>query len=127
MEPSRTDPTASRGWCQLPRLGEAKKPGPPCNFDEAEADEFDDSEPEQPLPGDMDWLPDTDEGEPDEAHREGDVGAADRGEVEWQEAHAKHEFVTVPNKKRTKKSKFEGPHQGWVFKSGMHGLGYYRD
>ena len=54
--------------------------------------------------------------------------SADLGMVStWLLKHAAAEFVAVPNKTVTKKSKFEEEKPGWVFKLGEAGLGYYRD
>ena len=129
-EPMNCERNGAVGWCQVPRLGEAKKPGPPTNLDSADDDLFDEGDCEcMPAPGEMDWMPDTDDEEfevPLQQHVH--EMTADCSEVEkWLTKNASLAFVAVPNKTVTKKSKFEGPRPGWVFKFGDEGLGYYRD
>ena len=56
------DAQGVKGWCQEPRLGEAKKPGPLTNFDDDDADGWvEDADDLIPLPGEESWAPETDD------------------------------------------------------------------
>ena len=83
-----------------------------------------------PLPGEENWAPDADADawEDEQCQNEEVRPSADREAVDsWLQQHAASEFVAVPNKKVTKKPKFQGEKPGWLFKLGAQGLGYYRD
>ena len=127
MDLACMDELIDHSWCRVPRLGEAKKPGPPVRFDDEEVDDFD-SVDMQPHPGDEEWHPETDEEDFDLPPHDDDELQPDRRGIDaWLKEHSSAEFVAVSDAKRTKKYKFEGGKPGWVFKRSDLGLGYHRD
>ena len=117
-------------WCKEPRIGEAKSLGPGCNLDDPEPEEPDDSDLDewQPLPGDMEWLPDLldaefmDDEPKDLASAETEEQPASPPPVvdAWLRKHRGKSFVAV-NGPVSSKPKFQGERPGWVFKLGAEG------
>ena len=132
-----------RSWSRKPNLGEAENPGPYAAFDNEESDAWiEHSDPFREVPehpGVWMFPPTGEEIEQAEcetklSNEECSTGAAEAANTEdvlhqkWQKEHADKEFVPAKGgKKVTKASKFDGLNVGWVFKTGEHGLGYYRD
>ena len=127
-------------WCEIPRLGEAERPGPLTTFDDPELDDWIDYEGSEPeweedvcelalscLPSDPD-EPDPPTAQPtDRPVHHSEFNANLSGAEAWLRKNAHRSFVPVRCKKLSKTSKFEGERPGWVFKLGGAGLGYYRD
>ena len=111
-DPTKCMINGVRGWSQVPGLGEADKPGPFGEFDDEEFDNFSGNEMEGMLfPGEENWMPDSEDEEViDACVREQPIDDEDVND--WLRKHKDLDFVAVPNKKRTKKSKFEGQKPG---------------
>ena len=139
-------------WCKVPRLGEAKRPGPLSRLDDPEPEddgfvdevsemEWDDDFCELAaacLPPDPDTPDSPEQAEPAAAGavpaqlkprpvHQPEFKASLSGAEAWLCKHAHSSFVPVRCKKPSQSSKFEGERPGWVFKLGGTGLGYYRD
>ena len=117
----------SFSWSREPRLGEAKRPGPGCGFDDPDLDVWSDlgerwsdseaSDGEQSLP-----PSDGAESPPAVATPSGaEFAYSPDGVGEWLAKHRLDDFVPVPCKKKTKASKFQGERPGWYFTHGSKG------
>ena len=130
MEPPCSEVLGVRGWYQEPRLGEAEKPGPPTNLDNCEDDACDEGDFEcMPVPGRRTGCltPTTMHGVSDQQTEEPQKDSGREAVDDWLRKHAASEFVAVPNKTMTKRSRFEGAKLVWALKFGENGLGLYRD
>ena len=122
LEPTSVETEGVRGWSQMPGLGEADNPGPLASFDDNDFGGWNEGLDEDvPLPGEENWAPDADADawEDEQCQNEEVRPSADHEAVDsWLQQHAASEFVAVPNKKVTKKPKFQGEKPGWLFKLG---------